>query len=743
LISVSIQRIQPNSQDTSNFYLANIYQAIADPNRPNIPTPSSPPPFSPPNYAVWVNTLWFLSLAISITCALLAMLLQQWARRYLKVTQSRYSLHKQARIRSFFAEGVEKSFLPLAVEALPTLLHVSLFLFFAGLVVFLWNVHLTIFKSVLSWVGLCTALYGCITVVPIFHHDSPYYTPLTPLARLVLVVILRALFVIRHVFLLVFCTCCCHLLCCCSIWRWLIKNDQRDLLEEALDMALMTPEQAALNSPPEIDTRAFMWTFDRLDEDHELERFFSSLPDFRCSKVVHDPLLSLTEEQKEKLSQTLFKFLDLTFSSDLLSEAAKSHRAIMCAKALDLADFSHRSRSRFCDAVFQAYYRGPRPTTILGAIANDSREEHAVFVQAMVSAMTARPQQRDDPWFMRVVPNALGIQETVLRDHATNGDSLSLAILNYVTCQQFVYFWYSSWPKYDFRAVLEAASKFNAQDTSPELQHEFCALWNQIVLKAQKDNDRTMAWYILRPIHHIYIALHHGTDSAPTHFSSSTHKWDKTFKVPSSYPMCNVAGHVDDTASTSFSRTLLHITTSLVPVSLAGPDALPSPVPSSPVPVTIDVIESPTDAPSFDDFHPAQTTTEGLRVPVTSADLATTSVIRDFDTSSTRTLHSASDTSTLATHSSSPPPATVAVQHNLYPLTHSDPPNLPSLSSCHTFLDDTLPIGSSSSDLLNAHSDTSLSFLRIPSLGNSHHCSQRFSGDDLCTCFGCCFPPET
>ncbi|KAN0139109.1 hypothetical protein V8E53_003111, partial [Lactarius tabidus] len=309
LISVSIQRIQPNSQDTSNFYLANIYQAIADPDRPNIFTPSSPPPFSPPNYAIWVNTLWFLSLAISITCALLATLLQQWARRYLKVTQSRYSLHKQARVRSFFAEGVEKSFLPLAVEALPTLLHVSLFLFFAGLVVFLWNIHLTVFRSVLSWVGLCTALYGCITFVPIFRHDSPYFTPLTPLARLVVVVILRALF-----------------------------NDRRDRLEGVLDIALTTPEQTALNSPPEIDTRAFMWTFDRLDEDHELERFFSSLPDFRSSKVVHDPLLSLTEEQKEKLSQTLFKFLDLTFSSDLLPEAAKSHRAIMCAKALDLAD---------------------------------------------------------------------------------------------------------------------------------------------------------------------------------------------------------------------------------------------------------------------------------------------------------------------------------------------------------------------------------------------------------------------
>ena len=64
-ISVSIQGLQQNPQDTSNFYLANLYHAtIAGPNQSNISSslPASPPPFSPPTYAVWVNSLWFLSL---------------------------------------------------------------------------------------------------------------------------------------------------------------------------------------------------------------------------------------------------------------------------------------------------------------------------------------------------------------------------------------------------------------------------------------------------------------------------------------------------------------------------------------------------------------------------------------------------------------------------------------------------------------------------------------------------------
>ena len=124
LISVSIQDIQQNPQDTSNFYLANIYQATIDPNSSAISTspPLSPPPFSPPNHAVWVNALWFMSLVISLTCALLATLLQQWARRYLKITQSRYQPHKRACIRAFFAEGVEKCLLPWTVDTLPTVM---------------------------------------------------------------------------------------------------------------------------------------------------------------------------------------------------------------------------------------------------------------------------------------------------------------------------------------------------------------------------------------------------------------------------------------------------------------------------------------------------------------------------------------------------------------------------------------------------------------------------------------------
>jgi hypothetical protein len=124
---VTVLDLRPNSQDTSAFYLGNIYEVLADPNvtRASIPSPVAKPPlFSPPRHAVWVNSLWFLSLVMSLSCALWATSLHQWARRYIRLTQpARCSPEKRARMRAYFANGVDKMHIPWAVEGLPTLLH--------------------------------------------------------------------------------------------------------------------------------------------------------------------------------------------------------------------------------------------------------------------------------------------------------------------------------------------------------------------------------------------------------------------------------------------------------------------------------------------------------------------------------------------------------------------------------------------------------------------------------------------
>ena len=453
---MSIQDLRQDPQDTSNFYLANMYQATIDPNALSS-LPASPPPFIPPNYAIWVNTLWFLSLVISITCALLVMLLQQWARRYLKVTQPRYSPHKRARIRAFFAEGVDKFLLPWAVEALPTMLHLSLFLFFAGLAVFLWNVNLTIFKFVLSWIGLCTALYGCITFIPIFCHDSPYHTPLSlPMwyfTQGIPYLTFRALERITHNFK--------H-----STFRTyyrfinLAEDYGRSLVRGMQKMA----EERAFYSPPEIDTRAFMWTFDCLDEDHELERFFAGLPGFRSSKMVKDPLPYLTEAQRENLLNALIGLWDRTSSSDLLPEAIKIRRTVICGKALGPEDISPEHTMRFLRRIVSGgLVKSADIVPFVRGWDNGMDEEIAINTRAAVSSIVARAQWRDDVWFA-MAADEIGVPESVLRSHATHGNDLSLAILNHVVRQQFRFFEeYGPW--YSFSKVLEATSKFDVLDT--------------------------------------------------------------------------------------------------------------------------------------------------------------------------------------------------------------------------------------------------------------------------------------
>ena len=402
------------------------------------------------------------------------------------MTHSRLSPDKRARIRAFFAQGVEKHLLPAAVEILPTLLHISLFLFFAGLVVFLSNVNLTIFKLVLSWVGVCVALYGCVTLMPIFCHDSPYHTSLSSSVWPIVTGFACFASIVGA-----------YLLYYVVRWRrgglWLAEFTGRcyTLFSQGMQK---TVEEAALKTSSEIVNRAFMWTFDSLDEDHELERFFLGLPGFRSSKVITDPLPDLTSDQKQILSNTLTGLMDRTFSSDLLPVPVKERRAMVCMRAIDPVHFP--------DAIFQLFlissryrYSGPLATGIVQIVKDREvgRDDDTVSgAQAISSTIVARLQPRDDSWFS-LASNELGFPEVVLRGFATHGDSLSLAVLLHVARQQFVHFRKSFWPSYQFRFVLAAASKFEVQDTLPELQNEFCALWNQIVCKVQNDNNKLMA----------------------------------------------------------------------------------------------------------------------------------------------------------------------------------------------------------------------------------------------------------
>ena len=507
---MSIQIIQPSPQNTSNFYLANIQNAFTHPNS-NLTFPS-PPQFSPPTYGIWVNALWFLSLVINLTCAILASLLQQWARRYLEVTQPRssYSLHKQARTRTFFAEGIKRFRVPWVFEALPALLHLSVFLFFAGLVVYLWHINLTTFKLATAWVAMCTALYGCVTIIPLFHHNSPYHTPLTPLVRSSVPVILNVVAVLHVGF--------CYLATILSCYSgridlvWIVIYPY-ELLAKVRDMILMTPEEASLKISSKIDTQAFMWTFDGLDGDKDLDHFFTGLPGFFNSKVVKEPLQNLNSQKKRKLLDAIIRLLDRTYSSSL-SEKDKTHKADIYINAINQVV----APESFQDILLSLASKdgsGPvQSADVLDFVRRWGTHMDVYdtpLIKAIFSIVVATAPQHDDSWF-NLASTEMGESKEVLNQYYGDRNSLSLAILIHITRQHFTHIREQSWPSQAISDILREASTFNVEDTSPELQHKFCALWNEVVDAATQNEQDTrqkdIRQLVLRPIHEVFLKLH-------------------------------------------------------------------------------------------------------------------------------------------------------------------------------------------------------------------------------------------
>jgi hypothetical protein len=85
IITVTVQDLKQNPQDTSTFYLENIYrlQVAADSNASRPLTPAQPPPFSAPNYTICMYIFLFMSLLLDIFTGLLAVVIRGYVPRYL------------------------------------------------------------------------------------------------------------------------------------------------------------------------------------------------------------------------------------------------------------------------------------------------------------------------------------------------------------------------------------------------------------------------------------------------------------------------------------------------------------------------------------------------------------------------------------------------------------------------------------------------------------------------------------
>jgi hypothetical protein len=309
-------------------------QVNPDASRPSVPSAvDTPPAFTPPSYAVWVNSLWFLSLSISLSCAMLATLLQQWSRRYIERTQpKRCSPEKRARTRAFFADGVVKFHVSWVVDALPTLVHLSLFIFFAGLLIYLFNIDHTVFKVVVCWVALLSTVYGFITFMPHFRYDSPYYSPLSSTAWYLHGVIMYTVLTVPVILARSFFTTKVYF----RIDWW------RDRYLEGFDLAV---QRAIKEDLSKVDGDISHWTAETLEDDDALGTLIESIPGFYKSGVVMGK--DIPESVQYRISRSLNIFLQRTFSSNSISDSIKKHRFLSC---LNAADSSPRSSPNWVHA---------------------------------------------------------------------------------------------------------------------------------------------------------------------------------------------------------------------------------------------------------------------------------------------------------------------------------------------------------------------------------------------------------
>ncbi|THU91899.1 hypothetical protein K435DRAFT_222079 [Dendrothele bispora CBS 962.96] len=206
---------------------------------------------SPATSSIICNMLWFISLALALTCSLLATFIQQWTRDFIHKTSLRPSPVRHARILAFMYFGLRDFGMHAFVDMIPMLLHVSLFLFLAGLVSFLIPVNRPLAYLVAIILAMFLTIYIVLTCLPPLYLNAPYRTPFSSvlwrLGNNVKGILTR---------------------------RRKFSRREQSLTDTMLDESMMNPLGR--------DQQALVYTLNSLTDDEELLPFIESIPDVVC-----------------------------------------------------------------------------------------------------------------------------------------------------------------------------------------------------------------------------------------------------------------------------------------------------------------------------------------------------------------------------------------------------------------------------------------------------------------------------
>ena len=466
-------------------------------------------------------------MVTSLSCAIAATSLQYWTRRYIEISHNEErSPHERARISYFLSQGLFKFHIHRVVGTILSLVHISLFLFFAGLILYLYNINHTVFTAVIYWVALLSVVYGFTTFMPFIWLDSPYYSPLTPSAWFLFTNVLYIILGVPCGIMSLFCTSDIpH-----RIWKWVERQAKRTYEGIWLEVKETVSEQAEA-----IDYAILTHTLLGLDEDDEQEKVLKSIPGFFKSDEVK---LSIHSDHAQmRVEMAIRHVLRNTLSSSSLDEPVKMHRLAACFNVASevlapdhrnlIGDLIDMNRGGRLDAVAVGHS--------LRSWNEDSGGHFTTYVHGIVAVIVASVRERDNSW-AALARNHLGIQNTVFDDYKAHGDSVLLA--------NFIHFTRNAkLSEPFFLEVVGSVSNFDIRNTLPELQHDFCAVWNDLVQESQNHNAYSRYVISLKDILHHYTTLHPGTEFAPIVFPESTADHENLLWHPSSYRLCNIPAH--------------------------------------------------------------------------------------------------------------------------------------------------------------------------------------------------------
>ena len=557
---MTVQDLRPNSQDTSAFYLGNIYELLADPNvtRSSVPSPfAKPPPFSPPTYAIWVNSLWLLSFVLSLICALLATSMQQWARRYIRVTRpARCSPEKRARMRAFFSNGVDKRGNHLVNGGLPILLHLSVLLFFGGLSIFLFNTNRAVYSSVFWLIAVFSTMYVFLTLSPIALLDSPYFTPLSDTLFRFIHLELAVPFALFSV-----------------IWvrgekgRRLLRLAYRHFRWASAGME-KAAEYIVSDRSWEVDIPILRWSIalgdnEVLEEVSDIYGFFD--PNTNLSINWFWNALNIFSINNRILFDDIRNGWNRIFGRSSFSSLAFQYRLDIGMNAMRMIRSSRDSSasSNFVwnwDKIPQIAQMAPDQLLTYYA------ELTAYYAQCIIAKILASVPEHDDRWIQLATDafDPSSLPRPYLQHDIDRGgnDNISLSISIHLIRRSIRLRFY------DWDALKAFSKLSDINNALPELQHDFCMLWNEVVQEARSRKHNLPPVMILRWFLDHFIALHgHAGLTLPTD------PFDPFYRRPSSYPLCSTPSHL--THSTAYVPVPYSRMLSLPPRPGDSPDGSP------------------------------------------------------------------------------------------------------------------------------------------------------------------------